>query len=218
MITEQAAAELFAGMDDEAFREFIGARLGPSEPRELWDALLHPDTLPRTKEALLQIQEQTNRHITDRKAEITTLRLESMAVSDVPSLEYVQAKAEFDDWSRRAKAYRQLLNRRVRDVQSTEGKARRRAHEDHQARNHDRSRAIATRLTLAIYQHRATSLALDIKPEPHDRELWALLDELTIELAQQELTLAEAVEYGYWAPRTGEAGYRPAGGDTAVAS
>lgn len=189
---------LLAMMDREQFGNFVGERLGPEEPAALWSALLAPAVLPRTEEALIRIQEQTNDLLEARKEALRTLQLETITEGEEALGAYTAAKREYDGWARRTKAYRRLLNNRIRQTRAVKQRHRKEAHEQHQAHNRDRHRVIASKLALAVHKHKATSIDLDIKPEPHDRELWRLIDELTIQTNRRDLTLTEAIEYGHW--------------------
>lgn len=196
--------DLFDTMDDEDFRDFVGDHLGPDEPAALWNLLLNPDLFDRTKEALTDIGANLGVQGANRRAEIHTYRLDCLARGDEGLEDYAAAKAEYDDWRARSGGYRRLVDRRLRQVRSAEKTLRRRQHDAHQARNVDRNREVACRLTIGVLQHRRTMLQAGITPDDHDVALWRLLDELTIAAGGRDVTLAEAVEYGFWTVREGE--------------
>ncbi len=57
-------------------------------------------------------------------------------------------------------------------------------------------------LTLAIQQHRLDALEDGLTPEPGDRALWAVLDEVEIGLGGRMATLTEVLGSGAWTKET----------------
>lgn len=199
-----AAITAFAAMTDEDLKAFIEPRLGPEEPQALWEALLSPEVVDRTVGVLADLLRGVNLQVNTRREDLKTLQLKSVHGGQDDLAVFLDAKAEFDQWKRRVNGYRSLAERRFRQANTAARSAKRTAHNRHQAKNQDRHRAVASRLAIAVLRHREESLDADIKPEPHDRDLWALLDELTVECGNEMVTLAQAIEYGYWVVREGE--------------
>lgn len=188
---------MILAMSDPDLTDFLSTHLGTDEPDELWEALLSPDSVIRVQDLLIAIQSDVNRQLQTRKAELATARLESQASGEVLP-EFLDLKAEYDDWRRRATGFRDMVSRRVRQAQAASRAAKRDRHRAHQASMTDEYKNAAAELTKAIWRHRQACLDADLKPEPHDVKLWEVLDVLTVERGQGRLSLAELVEYGFW--------------------
>lgn len=59
-------------------------------------------------------------------------------------------------------------------------------------------RASLARLTCAVQDHRLASINSGLAPETHDRDLWAVLDEVTVKFGREHVTLTAALARNVW--------------------
>jgi hypothetical protein len=167
-------AALVALSDDE-FIDYVEEHLDPSGPSGDWTMLLSDDLLDRTAQALADLRRDLDRTCAEIGAEAT--------------------RNEFVSWKR--DVYRPTLDHlKVRRDSVVDRK--RRNHLAFSERQVREARGLVARLATGIQEHRLAALASGFAPEPHDRALWALLSQLSMEFQKTSLTLDEAIGRGFW--------------------
>lgn len=139
------------------------------------DTLLDPRLAPRTHAALKSLHVDLDGQLGARRA-----RLDSIKTGGAPSPAYRRAKAEHDEWRARALGYKSAVSKRLADAADAVARAHRNRGPAAPVINKtaDNVRALFA-LAYAVLMHREACDAEGIRPEPHDFNLWAKLDELT---------------------------------------
>ncbi len=164
-------AEIIAaiGLDDDAFRRSVEAALTDDARDSEWVVFLCADIRPRTTSVLGALAHELGAAIQGRSIEAADERERTKEIRNQIGLRRRQAA-----WLK------------TRD------------HEDRQRRAKLFERRGMVGLALAIQRHRLDSRAAGIDPEPHDVDLWSVLDRVEVEYRDERITVAQALEYNIW--------------------
>jgi hypothetical protein len=190
-------------MGDAEYYPFVTRRLHP-EYDHLWEHyLLSRELVERTRGVLVEAKQLVGTGSTADKARLAELRAARDA-GRITDREYGAAKAPLDEKRRRRMKFLHLVEMRLRQLKAAHHAHRQTAHDLHQARNRDRSRAVATRLALAVHAHRAAVLGGGGTPAPHDLVLWGRLADERLDFGGRAMSLDDAITEGFWFAREGD--------------
>lgn len=157
-------------LDDHEFEQMVRQHLplprrrGTPEP--MWDVLLDPLCVQRTADVLSAIETDINGELAARAADRAAFQQECWTKGEAGKQAWFDSEGPYQDWrSRRAWL--------KRSIQARASHARRLA----KAQRVDDSERYR-RLRAGIRAHQKASAEGGYDPEPHDQELWGLLDEL----------------------------------------
>ncbi|PKV95522.1 hypothetical protein ATK30_6444 [Amycolatopsis echigonensis] len=163
-------------LSDEQLEELVLANLGP-DAAGLWESLIAPPLLGRVRAILVATQHRIDNDLRTRRSRRSERR--SKLGLDLTS-PYEQ---RYDQWRGRVTVFKRLVETRLSQTRAAT------ADENHRAAalNH-RHRNAVRMLAKAIDCHRrAVGTAFD--PEPADRALWQVLDDVTVPLGPQGVSV-----------------------------
>ncbi|MFE3170091.1 hypothetical protein ACFXPA_04650 [Amycolatopsis sp. NPDC059090] len=181
-------AELI-GCSDEELEKLVLANLGP-DAAGLWEALIVPPLLGRVRNILIATQHRVDTDLRTRRSRRNERR--GKLGLDLSS-HYEQ---RYGQWRARVAVFKRLVETRLAQTRAAV------ADENHQASIlNDRHRNVVRRLAQAIDDHRrALGTALD--PEPADRALWRMLDDVTVPLGPHGVPVpVRDMLDTYWSPK-----------------
>lgn len=174
-------------MNGTEFRDFVFRSIPEDTPGRVWRALLHDDIAIRTKNVLARIITELGAETKERAAQPMTD--DEAAVYAVWRAERNAFMVEAGHRQHNAKQATAALAARPLPRQDSLGFAQ-------------TMRTLVRDLATAINEHRLATIDAGIDPEPHDEELWEILDELSppaLFVGGPEPTLAELLLSGKWA-------------------
>jgi hypothetical protein len=183
---------------DDEFRTYITnhLRVDHSEVnRHAWLALTDASVVERTRAVLVRMQDQLDNSIRRKTNAHKEFQLECFAKGARGRSAWLRADAEFKTWRGKAVTFRWSIAERLRFIRDSLAAARRTVGDSLAG-----YRSVVRDLALAVERHRHASLASEIVPEGHDRQLWSTLDSLTVPVGPQgkPATLNSMIEC-YWA-------------------
>jgi len=196
-------------LTDENFQILIENNLGQEANPGLWDVLLHPNVVRRTHTFLNTRFRDVEDQLAERRAGIEAIRQQCHEIGPDGKEQYFAANGDYQTWRRRALGYRRVLGARLRQAKEALNHAQ--PYKSPGARPNPpnpvrRIRQMETvfKLAWAIHEHRQRSRDEDIKPEPHDMNLWQALQEIKVETSDGQITVAE-----FLADISSKPGFRP---------
>jgi hypothetical protein len=184
-------------LNDGEFRRVIDAFLFPAGD-DAWSDLLAAPVAQRTHDTLTVMLTQVEADLTSRAAELETFRQDCWARGRAGTDDWFAARAEHEDWRRRAVRAKQAILRRKRAAKEAAYAART---EEHHAQS--RYRTAVRQLAVAIAEHRRASAAGGFDPEPHDRALWQVLDQVEVPHYGRLTPVGGLLDDGVWGPTRG---------------
>jgi len=197
--------EALNDLDSEDFARLVGAQLGKEAPEQLWAALLDPSLIDRTQGVLTTIKADVTGQLATNKAALAEYQQECFAQGAEGKAAYFARVGEDASWRRRTLGYLSLLEKRLAQVKAqrrvaftakaakpsasiqklaseakAEARQRTAAAEQNGPKRRRHNKHTLFILAYAVRKHQEECDARDIKPEPHDLDLWELLDELTV--------------------------------------
>lgn len=169
-------AARLAELDDAGFDKVVFDNLPPGSPTGLWDALLGPELVHRTRRYLSDIARDLKETREDRRAALSA--------------------REYAVWARDEK-----VNETQRHLTARQAEAHKAAYEAHQLRlafDRNHGRRLAARLARGIARHKAATAVAGLDPEPHDEALWSLLETETVPLGDDMVSAGEMLRRGIW--------------------
>jgi len=174
-VPEPSLIARLEALDDEAFGDLVFKNLPAGAPPQLWEALLSPELVHRTKAAITDVARDLMVTVEENKAELSEL--------------------EYRRWlGKVGKPTRTALDERRAQARTASLKA----HAKMVEADRNDGRRLAVRLAVGIAQHRAACAIAGLEPEPHDKALWSLLDSERVGYGDQVVTPAEMLERGIW--------------------
>lgn len=178
------------------FRSLVAAHLGREESPELWGLLLHPYVVARTHEALTAKYRDVEDQLAERRAGMESFRQDCFARGAEGKAEWFTAERDYQEWRRRSLGFRRIVNARLREAKDVLSKAqpfnvKGALQNPPNAARKIRQLETVFALAWAIHEHREQCIAEDITPEPHDRELWDVLDSAEVETSYGRTTVAK---------------------------
>lgn len=164
------SADELVRLDDEAYADYVYDHLGGGSA---WAGLLQPQTVERTRAALLELQADLEETVEEKRRELSA--------------------TGFRRWlTGSAHAQRSLIGRRLSSVKGALRWAK--DHEKDVERSAFRS-AVGV-LAAAVHVHRLAAVEAGFEAEPHDRALWSVLATLTVPVDGEDVQLDEALGRG----------------------
>ncbi|NEC55489.1 hypothetical protein G3I59_32135 [Amycolatopsis rubida] len=176
------------GCSDEQLEELVLANLDP-EAAGLWEALLVPPLLGRVRTILIATQRRVD---TDLRVRRSRRNERGSKLGFDPASPYEQ---RYGQWRARVTVFKRLVETRLAQTRAAETDDNRQA-----SALNKRHRNAVRRLAHAIDCHRrALGTALD--PEPADRALWQILDDVTVPLGPHGIPVpVRDMLDTYWSP------------------
>ncbi|GAB3365958.1 hypothetical protein GCM10027360_33000 [Amycolatopsis echigonensis] len=169
-------AELI-GRSDDQLEELVLANLGP-DATGLWQALLLPPLLDRVRTILIATQHRVDNDLRTRRSRRNE---RGSKLGFDPTSHYEQ---RYSQWRVRVTMFKRLVETRLSQTRAAA------ADENHKAAAlNRRHRNAVRRLAEAIDRHRRT-LGAEVDPEPADRALWQILEDVTVPLGPQGVPVA----------------------------
>lgn len=181
-------------LSDENFRLLVENNLGQEASTDLWTTLLHPLVVRRTFNLLTDRFRDVEDQLAERRARIDVFQQECHDMGPDGKAEYFAARGEYQEWRRRAIGYRRVLGARLRETKAVLFQAERlptKGTKPKPSNPRRRIRQMETvfRLAWAIHEHQQHSQREDIRPEPHDLDLWQVLETTLVETSDGQLTV-----------------------------
>lgn len=176
-------------LTDDQFVQLVETNLGDDAPAQLWDGLLHPDVVVRTRRVLGTCSEGIQSQIAERRAEMDAFQVDCFARGAEGKKEWFAAFREYSTWRKRALSFRRLVLRRHAAAKRVAATAT--ATPPRQPARRASLGDAVFRLAYAIEVHRIATLAAGIDPERHDRQLWEAPGGIVLELGSGRPTVAE---------------------------
>ncbi|MER6760076.1 MULTISPECIES: hypothetical protein [Amycolatopsis] len=176
------------GCSDEQLEELVLANLGP-DAAGLWEALLVPPLLGRVRAILIATQ---NRVDNDLRVRRSRRNERGSRLGFDPASHYEQ---RYGQWRVRVTVFKRFVETRLAQTRAAA------VDENHTASAlNQRHRNAVRRLAQAIDCHRR-SLGTEFDPEPADRELWQILDDVTVPLGPHGVPVpVRDMLDTYWSP------------------
>lgn len=190
-------AQLLSQLEDQQYEELIVQNAHPPvRDQAIWAALTHPDNIDRTRTILVGVAARTGNALRTRKAERDAFLEECHTRGAQGRKEWLDSRAEFEDWRRRAGNFHQTMLRAVSELNRAQKTINRST--NHQIAQDQRE--TLRRLALAVVRHQAQHAKAGGIAEQADYELWQMLDQLTVPCGpdQEPHTLRMMLDF-YWA-------------------
>jgi hypothetical protein len=188
-----------AAMNPEPFATLVRDSVGPDADPGLWDALLSPSLISRTRAALSGVDGDLLAQMAQKNSDLDEIRARCLALGRAGYQEFAEARAEQAEWRGRVQGYRRLVLRRMAQAKT----AAQAAHADRaqpamapgftkSARRHN-NRALEE-LARAVITHKLAVAGGD-GDEGDDDALWEALTSVTVVTATWgEVTLADWID------------------------
>jgi hypothetical protein len=182
-------------LDDEEFTDVV---LTSFRIEEDWKLLLAPEVIGRTLSALGDLQTRAQQRCDDLH-----VKLHSSAGWRQVDVKRALGKATshrkvVEVRKGLARQAQRDINRARNDARTEAKEVRRTARLPELERETMAVRDAVRLLTLAIQRHRLAAVDSGLTPEPADRALWAVLDEVKVPLGPGLATLTEILGRGSW--------------------
>lgn len=195
-VTREDRVKPLVEMPEDEFRDYVTDNLGRRENPDLWDTLLSPYLVRKTNYALTGAYVDIEAQLSKRRGEFEEYRERCKTQGPEGVLAAKRAEQEYKSWRTGACGFRRILSTRMQEARS----ALKQLNIDPNTRSMVTSSQPAKRVSQvetifrlgwAIKRHREQCEAEDVEPEPHDEELWAALDEVTVQTGKGALSVAE---------------------------
>ena len=180
------------GMAEKDFGELIGSHLG-SEHAGLWELLLDPSLVERTRNVLSGKYSELVSLMGSRKAELEAYQQKCFKRGREGRQDYFAARGEYQAWKSRTLGYKRLLEVRMSEAKAAGVAAYKATHGKGEARKQSAVSAVVE-LGRAIVRHRRASREADIRPELHDEELWQALERIEFQTASGGISVAKLLK------------------------
>ncbi|MFF9787159.1 hypothetical protein [Streptomyces nigrescens] len=188
----QALVEL----DTAAFeRLVIDNAHPPARKPKIWAALTHPDLIDRTCETLTTLVQRNTAALCKRRADNLDLQQKCLARGAAGRKEWFEAKAEYDQWRRRASNFGRTAQNALKLAKETRKGINRAANHNVAQEHRERLRELA----LAVQKHQAAHAKAGGIADQADYELWRALDQIAVPIGpSSELTSLRTMLDIYW--------------------
>lgn len=173
----------------------------------VWERLIAPDLIGKTRSALAQVHQRTANTLRRRKSEREEFQQECHRRGEAGKKEWFATGPEYETWRRKTASFHQRVQSTIADLAKLQ---RERNRAGNQATRNE-SRETLRKLATAVHRHQALHAKSGQIAGQEDYELWQLLDRLTVPLGpnQEPMTLRTMLDF-YWtdvdAVGAGEAG------------
>ncbi|MER5499860.1 MULTISPECIES: hypothetical protein [unclassified Streptomyces] len=203
-------AQDLAQLADKEFEQMLTSNIHPpTRDATTWEAITHPDNLPRARKILTHVHERTASVLRRRKTEREEFHAQCLARGEVGKREWFATRAEFESLRRRTANFHQRVQRAISEL----GEEQRNVNRAQSHSSGQQSRETLRELALAVQRHQAAHARDGGGAEQTDHELWRHLDRLTVPTgpAQEPTTLRTMLDI-YWTdvrPAAGPSAHRP---------
>jgi hypothetical protein len=159
-------------------------------------ALHDPAVIERTCVTLTQLVTRVNAQLSRRNAELEQTRQQCWQMGEAGRRVWFDAKARHDTWKAKACGWKREAEARL--LTAKEHRRRLRMEHNGQHRDDQPAREALRRLALAVHHHQRASRAQRIDPEPHDRLLWAALQEIEVPYGGISASLHALIDTDVW--------------------
>jgi hypothetical protein len=184
----------FADMSDQEFAEVVNrcTHVKTTDPEE-WAALTSPELITRTREALTLIFQRVSTQIRNAKSKREVFHQECFQRGEEGKKAWFESMPEYEQWRNRAGNFQAAVQSRLSET----GKILKRQNRANNATNHDHSRNALRLLASAIRKHQAAHAKAGGIAEQCDYELWRQLDQVTLAMDDQQVSLRTMLDV-YW--------------------
>lgn len=190
-------------LPDEDYIEVVSENLHESaKTHAAWEVLGDPELLHRTDAALQAMFQRVNRALTHKREENDAVRLECLKRGRGGQVQWLEAKREYDAWRKRAVHFKYLVEQRRALCKTLIKQNNVAVAEVSQAQQNYHNRNSLRLLATAVRRHQGALAADGDRILQEDRELWDLLDAITVpqtlDGVTREVSLRRMLETQWW--------------------
>lgn len=175
-------AAAYAHLDDQGFEKVVLRHAHPpTRDARVWAALLNPDVIERTTEALVACHARNRRATRRKNRQMAELEAACRTQGARGQAQWADAKNEHEARTRAAKNFERMVGDAIAEVNDV-------CTMRQQGSSATRYRHQLDSALRAISQHKNASEESAITPEPHDHALWNVLHTLGDGPADQAAT------------------------------
>ncbi|MFI9048541.1 hypothetical protein [Streptomyces sp. NPDC053427] len=181
--------------DDRYERLVLDNAHPPARDREIWELLVSPSLIDRTRDTLSCLVQRNVSALRKRKAEREAFQAACFARGPAGKKDWFDTRNEYDEWRHRAANFARTVQNALADVNRAKRDLNRSANHSVAQEHRDCLR----RLALAVQRHQAAHARAGGIAEQPDYELWQALDRITVPIGpSSEPTPLRAMLDIYW--------------------
>lgn len=148
---------------------------GGTRDDDVWERLLSPGLVGRTREALVSAVGVHTAAMRNRRSEWQRLQ----ASSRMPRAEYFAARSAYEERRSRDAHFITAMHAAIRECNRELGRINRELHGQQRQQDDERDRIALAELVHAVEQHHTMSQSTGTPPSLADNHLWSVLDRMT---------------------------------------
>ena len=165
---------------------------------DIWRQLLSAPLVERTYDTLRRLHDHNSRAMRRRRDDWERF-VADCVTTPISRQEWNCARREYENWRKHAETFATVVGHAMREVRQ----ARRQITKDSRRGDEGNPQFYRGRLrdvALAVYRHRAAITGSDVIAEDHDRDLWRILETITVPYgsASEPTSLLTMLDERYW--------------------
>lgn len=190
--TQPASAEMLLALADREFEKIVISQLNTTRRTpELYELLLSPEVVLRTKEILDVLRLSTQNTMQAKRAELYEFQARCAADGPDGKLKWLRGKAEYETDRHRSGHFLKLIEVMQLQVKRPAREAAMQSADSRNATRDKKKFSVIQALVSALIKHEAVQ---QDNCTHADETLWDLLDTLTVSWNEQDRTLREMYE------------------------